>query len=72
MINELIPCPMCGYDKLKIRNKKDVWGGFLIDNGFYIKCRCGLTTKTYKTRTNLIRYWNRRAEVVVQGIQSLV
>ena len=73
MIEELIPCPFCD-SAVKIRNQRTerTWSGFVVSDYFYIQCSCGIRTKGYRKRSNLVKFWNRRAKIDIQGIQDLV
>lgn len=49
-IKSLQPCPICGYQPI-IRE--------LPNGGYKIVCRvCGLTTGLFRSKQNLIKYWN--------------
>lgn len=54
---ELKPCPFCGreaiIEEVKIANRCD----------YFIRCKCGVEHRLYKSKQNAIKMWNRRIKM---------
>ena len=50
---QLQECPLCGY-KVDIKP---------VNDSFYIECKkCGIHTRYFYSKDNLIKYWNTRTD----------
>lgn len=59
---ELKPCPFCGKEvKIKKKCYKN-WCGEIQRRGYYITCKCGVSTKEYDSEEKVSKVWNRRTE----------
>jgi len=58
----LKPCRHCGRE-VKIREVMNYSGAYLMcrigEPRYVIRCKCGIQTKEYKSKSGVIKCWNR-------------
>ena len=59
----LKPCRYCGREVKIHRVQEMSWSVYKLADQYQIRCQCGIQTKCYKTRSGVIKCWNREVKL---------